>query len=56
MFPRISFVMMLCAGLLLIAASLVNTLSGNPVNKVYLAIGVVFALFAALMLWLKKDK
>lgn len=56
MFPRISFVMMFCAGLLLIAASIVNSYSGNPVNKVYLGIGIAFALFGAIMWWVKKGK
>lgn len=56
MFPRISFVMVLCAGLLLIAASIVNSYSGNPVNKVYLGIGIVFAVFGLLMLFFRKSR
>lgn len=48
--------MMFCAGLLLIVASIVNSYSGNPVNKVYLGIGIAFALFGALMFWVKRGK
>jgi hypothetical protein len=57
MFPKVSFVMILVSGCLLLVASLVNFLSGNPINLWLIEAGAVFVLIgSAVLLFSRKNK
>ncbi|MGI8555644.1 MAG: hypothetical protein ACR2LT_04735 [Pyrinomonadaceae bacterium] len=54
MFPKSSFIMMLVAGLMLVAAMAINFFSDHEVNKYYLGIGLLLVIFSTAMLLFKK--
>ncbi|MGI9035865.1 MAG: hypothetical protein ACR2GD_07475 [Pyrinomonadaceae bacterium] len=54
MFPKSSFVMMLVAGLMLVAAMAINFFSSNEVNMYYLGLGLILVIFSSAMLMFKK--
>jgi hypothetical protein len=55
MFSKSSVIMVLVAGILLLAAMGINALNGAPVNSLYLLLGVLLVAFSSAVLIFKKN-